>query len=273
MMSAGKSGESGAKTNGPSSSSTDGSVRESRASNGTKRGSKTDWIVRPHGPLEKLADNLWWAWGSLPGMSLKRSMVLAKRKDGDLVVHNAIALDTAGMRELEAIGEPKYLIVPNAGHRLDAPAFKHRYPNIQVFAPRGGRDAVAKMVKVDGIYEDFPTDEAVRLEMLHGVGDAEGAMIVRSSDGVTIVLNDAVFNMDRKRDPLGFLFTTLLGSAPGPRISRLVKLLFVKDKRALRQDLERFAEQPDLVRLVVAHEKVAKGPDAANALRTAATYL
>ena len=98
-------------------------------------------------------------------------------------------------------------------------------------------------------------------------------MLVRSSDGVTVVLNDAVFNMDRKRDPLGFFFTTILGSAPGPRVSRLVKLFYVKDKRALREDLERFAEHPDLVRLVVAHEKVANGPDAARALRTAATYL
>jgi len=37
--------------------------------------------------------------------------------------------------------------------------------------------------------------------------------------------------------------------------------------------LERLATTPDLQRLIVAHEKVASGPDAANALRTAATYL
>jgi hypothetical protein len=236
-------------------------------------GANAGWIVRPHGKLEQLSENIWWTWGSLPGMSLKRSMVVARRHDGDLVIHNAIALDDEGMRKIESLGEPRYMIVPNAGHRLDAPAFKNRYPSLQVFAPRGGRDAVTKVVHVDGIYEDFPADADVQLEMLHGVGDAEGAMVVRSNDGVTIVLNDAVFNMDRKRDPLGFLFTTLLGSAPGPRVSRLVKLLFVKDKKALREDLERFAEHPDLVRLVVAHEKVAKGPDAAKALKQAATYL
>lgn len=42
---------------------------------------------------------------------------------------------------------------------------------------------------------------------------------------------------------------SLLGSAPGPRISR--------------RDLEGFAETKDLVRMMVAHEKVAHGPDAA----------
>ena len=80
------------------------------------------------------------------------------------------------------------------------------------------------------------------------------------------MLNDVMFNMDRKRDPLGFLFTTLLGSAPGPRVSRLAKLLFIKDKQATRADFERFAELPGLTRVIVAHEKVASGGYAKAAL-------
>ena len=113
----------------------------------------------------------------------------------------------------------------------------------------------------------------LRLETLHGVGESEGALIVQSSDGASVVLNDCMFNMDRKRDPLGFLFTTLLGSAPGPRVSRLAKMVFIKDKQALRADFERYAELPDLVRVIVAHEKVASGADARAALLQAATYL
>jgi hypothetical protein len=96
---------------------------------------------------------------------------------------------------------------------------------------------------------------------------------VRSSDGVSVVLNDCMFNMDRKRDALGFFFTTLLGSAPGPRVSRLAKLAIVSDKKALRADFERLADLPDLTRVIVAHEKVATGPDARAALLAAATYL
>ena len=98
-------------------------------------------------------------------------------------------------------------------------------------------------------------------------------MITRSNDGVSVVLNDCVFNMDRKRDPLGFLITTLLGSAPGPRVSRLAKLVYIKDKKALRADFERFADLPNLIRVIVAHEKVASGPDARAALLKAAGYL
>jgi hypothetical protein len=231
-----------------------------------------EWNVLPHGPLEKLAENMWWVVGSLKGMSLKRTMAVVKRSDG-LVVHNGIAMNAEEQKKLEALGEPTYLIVPNRGHRLDAPAYKKRYPKLRVFAPKGGRDAIHEMVPVDGTYEDFPADETVRLETLHGVDEQEGAMLVKSSDGTTVVLNDVMFNMDRKKDPLGFLFTTLLRSAPGPRVSLLVRLLYVKDKAALRADFERLAELPDLVRVMVAHEKVAHGAEASAALKKAATYL
>jgi hypothetical protein len=232
-----------------------------------------EWKVLAHEPLLKLADNLLWARGSIPGMSLKRTMLVVRLSGGQLVIHNGIALEEAQMAEIERFGRPAYLIVPNGGHRLDAPAYKKRYPALRVFTPKGSRERVAQVVPVDGVYEDFPNNDDVRFETLHGVGDTEGALIVQSPDGVSVVLNDCMFNMDRKRDPLGFFFTTLLGSAPGPRVSRLAKLVFVKDKPALRADFERYAALPNLTRVIVAHEKVASGPDARAALLQAATYL
>jgi hypothetical protein len=231
------------------------------------------WPVHSHEPIQKLSENLWLVTGPVPGMSLKRVMTVARLGDGRLVVHSAIALDAAGMAALEAWGTPAFLLVPGRMHRLDAPAYKRRYPQLEVLAPRGSRKFVAEVVPVDGTYEDFPADDTVQLTMLPGIKELEGAMIVRSADGVTVVVNDAVFNMDKKRDPLGWFFTTVMGSAPGPRISRLFKLLAVRDKQAFRGELERLATTPQLVRLIVAHEKVASGPDAAAALRQAATYL
>jgi hypothetical protein len=232
-----------------------------------------EWKVRAHGPLLTLADNLLWAQGSLPGMSLKRTMAVVRLGDGKLVIHNGIALAEAQMAELERFGTPAFLIVPNGGHRLDAPAYKQRYPALRVFTPKGSRKRVEEVIAVDGVYEDFPSSDEVRLETLHGVNETEGALIAKSNDGMTLVLNDCMFNMDRKRDPLGFFFTTLMGSAPGPRVSRLAKLVFIKDKQALRADFERYAALPNLVRVIVAHEKVASGADARASLLQAATYL
>lgn len=233
----------------------------------------TDWTVLDHGPIEELADNLWRVEGAVPRMSLRRNMVIARQGDGRLVIHNGMALGDQAMQRIESWGTPAFLLVPNAFHRLDAPAYKKRYPDLRVLTPAGARQAVEQVVAVDGSYDDFPLDPAVRLETLEGLRGREGAMIVRSADGVTIVLNDVVMNMDRKRDLLGFLFTTLLGSAPGPRVSRLSRMALVGDRKAFRAQLEALAATPELTRLVVAHEKVAHGPEAAAALRQAATFL
>jgi hypothetical protein len=231
------------------------------------------WNVLEHGPLEQLADNLWRVAGSLPGMSLKRTMTVVRRADGSLLLHSPIALDEPRRQQLEALGAVAVIVVPNAGHRLDAPAYKARYPGVVTFCPRGGRSKIEEVITVDGTYDDYADDGAVRFEHLDGVANSEGAMIVRSADGVSVVLNDVVMNMDKKKDLLGYFFTTVLGSAPGPRVSRLARMVYVKDQPALRRHLERLATTPDLQRLIVSHEKVASGPDAAAALREAATYL
>lgn len=200
-------------------------------------------------------------------------MTVVRRADGSLLLHSPIALAEPQLSELEALGPVGVIVVPNAGHRLDAPAYKQRYPQAAVFCPPGGRNRIEEVVPVDRSYLDYADDGVVRFEVLDGVDEAEGALIVRSTDGLTVVLNDVVMNMNTKKDVLGYLFTTVMGSAPGPRVSRLVRLLYVKDQPALRAHLERLASLPDLVRLIVAHENVASGADAAAALRQAATYL
>ena len=238
-------------------------------------GEKRDaaWTVLPHQPIEKLAENLWHVSGSLTFGTLKRAMTIAKRSDGRLVIHSAIAMDESEMKEIEAWGEPAFLIVPNHYHRLDAARYKARYPNIVVLAPELSREKVATKVHVDGNLDDFPADDAVRYEKLAGIDDAERAMVVKSKDGTSLVLNDIVFNMDKKTDFMGWLFTTLMSSAPGPRVSHLAKIAMVKDKKALRGDLERLAGTPNLQRVIVSHEKVASGKEAAEALKKAATFL
>ena len=105
-----------------------------------------EWKVLAHEPLVKLADNLLWVRGALPGMSLKRTMLVVRLSDGQLLIHNAIALDEASMAELERFGKPAYLIVPNGGHRLDAPAYKRRYPELRVFTPKGSRARVEQVI-------------------------------------------------------------------------------------------------------------------------------
>ncbi|HEU4536336.1 MAG TPA: hypothetical protein VFS00_19565, partial [Polyangiaceae bacterium] len=213
------------------------------------------WKVLPHQPIEKLEANLWRVEGSLEGMPLLRVMTLARLDDGRVVVHNAMALGEAEMKEIEAWGEPAFLLVPNAFHRLDAPAFKARYPRIKVLCPRGARAKVEEVVAVDGGYDDLPAGDAVRLEHLDGTREGEGVMAVRSGDATTIVLNDAVFNMPHGRGATGLVFRYVTQSSGGPRVSRVARWFLVKDRAAFARHLQRLADTPGLRRVIVSHHR------------------
>ncbi|MBI5514188.1 MAG: hypothetical protein HY909_10495 [Deltaproteobacteria bacterium] len=232
----------------------------------------TTWTVLPHGPLEALAENLWRVTGSLPGMAMKRVMTVARYADGGLLVHNAIALDEAGMKALEALGPVRALVVPSGYHRLDAGTFKARYPEARVYCPRGVTGDVAKVVAVDGAYEDAPRDDTMWLERLEGVGDREGALQVRSRDGATVVLNDLVFNMAHGAGLYGFVLRYVTASTGGPWVSRVGRWFLVKDREAVRRELLRLSQVEGLRRVLVAHEDVI-AEDPSGALRAVAATL
>jgi len=232
----------------------------------------SEWRVLRHGPIEKREDNLWSVTGSLPGMSLKRVMTVVRLDDGRLVIHSAVALDDDAMAEIEAWGRPGFLLVPNAFHRLDAPAYAQRYPDLKVLCPRGSRKKVGAVVRVDGHYDAFPEDSMVELRYLDGLREVEGVMIVRSDEGSTLVFNDAVFNMPHGEGIPGFIFRHLTASTGGPRVTRLFRVLAVKDKAAFKADLKRLADTPGLKRIIVSHHRTIVDEPAA-VLRRVATAL
>lgn len=233
----------------------------------------TNWKVLPHGPLTLLDDGLWRVEGSLEGgVPLKRVMTVARRTDGSLVVHNAIALEQDEMMALDALGPVRFIVVPNGFHRLDAPLFKQRYPEAKVVAPVGSKKKVEQVVPVDLVYEDFPSDEAVELRTLSGFGGAEGVMIVKSTGGASLVFNDAVFNMPHVPGLQGFVLKHVTKSTGGPCVSNVVRLFLLKDKAAFRADLEALAKTPNLRRIVMSHHEVID-QDAAEALTKIAATL
>ncbi|HZU81665.1 MAG TPA: hypothetical protein VE987_02055 [Polyangiaceae bacterium] len=227
------------------------------------------WTVLPHQSIEKLEDNLWRVEGNLPrNPPIRRVMTVAKLRDGRLVVHNAICLDEAGMRELESFGRPAFLIVPGARHRLDAGAYKGRYPGMVVACPPGARKDVEREVKVDTTQPDFG-DDSVRWHTLDGVGGGEGVLEVRSGERVTLVFNDAVMNIRPVGGFMGALFGLVGFTGERPKVSGPTKLFLVKDKPALRANLEKLAATPNLSRVIVSHG----APLDADGLKAAASSL
>jgi hypothetical protein len=177
------------------------------------------------------------------------------------------------MQRLEAWGTPAFLLIPHQRHRMDAPRYKQRYPSLRVLVPPAIIAKASEVVNVDGTYADMPTDPALSLEVLDGTRGGEGALIVHSADGATVVLNEVVFDLEPPKSKVGRAALRLVGFGPGARVTPVVKLELVKDKAALRAHLERLASTPSLVRLIVSHVRMSQGEAAAAALRSAAASL
>jgi hypothetical protein len=225
------------------------------------------WTVLPHKPIEKLADNLWRVSGTMPSGRIQRQMVLARMADGRVVVHNAIALGEEEMKELEAWGTPAFLFVPNGFHRQDAGIWKLRYPKITVVAPAASRKRVEQVVPVETTSEEVELDDTMAFRPFAGA-PAESAFEVRSGDGTTLVLADAVFNVPKLRGMRGFF----LGPTGKVAAARVARWFLVKDRRAMVADLEKLAATPGLRRVLVGHGAPIVN-DPAAALRSVAAQL
>ena len=212
------------------------------------------WTVLPHGKLVQVDDGILTVVGEIhmPLMDLPRRMTVVRLVDASLVVFSAIALDPDEMSALEAYGRPEVLIVPSDKHRLDAKTWKDRYPEIEVVAPDGARAKVEEVVPVDTAAPRFD-DPNVQFVTVPGTRGREAALVVRTPNGTTLVLNDVVGNI---RDAAGFggWLLHLAGFAgKEAQVPAVVKMAVIDDTKALRTQLLQWAEIESLVRILVSH--------------------
>ena len=213
-----------------------------------------EWTVQPHGKLTQVADTIWTVVGAIrmPLLSFPRRMTVVQLRDRRLVIYSAIALDDEQMSVLRALGDPTYLVVPNDHHRLDAWAWKQRFPSIVVAAPAGAREKVEDTVHVDTVAPDF-ADPNVQLATVLGTGDKEAALIVHGNAGTTLVLSDVIGNMPDEPGFRGWMLRTAGFAGEVARIPTVAKLSMIRDKEALRAQLETWSEMSDLTSVIVSH--------------------
>ena len=212
------------------------------------------WNVLPHGKLTPMDDGMLTVEGriKMPLMDLPRRMTVVRVHDSRLDVWSAIALDDAAMATFEAFGRPAFLVVPNDHHRLDAKAWKNRYPELKVIAPEGAREKIADVVAVDTTSPDFG-DPGVTFVTVPGTSAHESALVVRRERGTTLVLNDLVGNIHAASGIDGWLLRLAGFAGDDAQIPRVVKMALVKDAADLRAQLLEWAELPGLRRIIVSH--------------------
>lgn len=228
-----------------------------------------EWTVLPHGKLTRINGRILTVVGDLkmPLLELPRRMTVVRLQSGDLVIFSAIALRDPDMAELEALGQPAFLIVPSIRHRLDAPNYKRRYPGITVVAPHVGIEKTRDVVAVDTSTPDFG-DPTVRYVEIAG----DSALEVDGDDGLTIIVNDLIGDIHGEHGLGGWLLRVMGFAGDDPHVPGPVKLVLGKHKSEVAQHFRRWAERDDLRRIVVSHGESIEA-DPRGALRKLAASL
>ena len=203
----------------------------------------------------------------MPLLELPRRMTLVQSKAGNLVIFSAIALKEPEMAELETLGRPVFLIVPSERHRLDAPGYVRRYPNLIVVAPRAGAEKIGEVVRVETSTPSFgdPTIRYVEVA-------ADSALEVDSDDGLTLIVNDLIGDIHGERGLGGWLLRVMGFAGDDPQVPGPVKLTLGKRKAEVAQQFRRWAEREDLRRIIVSHGDIIES-NPRGTLRTLAASL
>jgi hypothetical protein len=212
------------------------------------------WKVLPHGKLSEIDVGILTVTGDIrmPMMSLPRRMTVVRLNGSRLIVFSAIALNEDEMAKLEAYGRPAFLIVPSDKHRLDAKPWKNRYPAMQVIAPEGARAKVEDVVPVDTVAPQFD-DPNVQFVTVPGTRGHEAALVVRTANGTTLVLNDLIGNIRSEPGSRSWLLQLAGFAGKEAQIPRVVKMVMIKDANDLRAQLMQWAEIGSLKRILVSH--------------------
>jgi hypothetical protein len=212
------------------------------------------WKVLPHGELAEFDGCILTVTGDIhmPLMDLPRRMTVVRLNGSRLVIYSAIALGAGEMATLEAYGRPAILIVPSDKHRLDAKIWKDRYPAMQVVAPAGARAKVEKIVPVDTVEPRFD-DPKLQFVTVPGTRGCESALVVSTLNGTTLVLNDIVGNIRNSSGIGGWLLRMVGFAGTKAQIPKVVQMMMIEDKSALRTQLLQWAGIESLKRILVSH--------------------
>jgi hypothetical protein len=216
------------------------------------------WKVQPHDPPVHLTDGVLTVTGEIvmPLGRFPRRMTVARLSGGRSAVWSAIALEDAGMAEVEAMGRPAFLIVPSDHHRLDAKVWLERYPDMQVIAPPGAREGVEEAVPVDAVH-DVMGDPQVRFVVVPGMALHESALEIRRDGELTLVTNDVIANVAHPHGLGANIMARLFGfGVSEPQVPRPVKPKDVIDRAALARQFRAWADETGLRRIVMSHGDV-----------------
>jgi hypothetical protein len=222
--------------------------------------------VKEHGSLQEIATNLHVleASGCERGPPT-RNMVIYRVPDGSnrLVIFNGIAVNDSTRLEIEKMGTPSVLVVPNWFHKCCAAVWKQRYPDIMVVCPEVAKETVEKTVPVSASTRAWSQMKEwstwVNIRTVDGWACFEDLIEVAleaSGEGKKAVLTaDLLFTIPicKEDGMIGKFITWIFDSSielPSsendiviPKVSRIGRWIGIKDWKLAEQWYRNYAEK------------------------------
>jgi hypothetical protein len=196
---------------------------------------------------------------TLPGIGfrLPARMSVLPLASRELALVSPVPIDDAMAREIDALGEVRYLIAPNLLHHLYLGAASQRYPEARVLAPSGLR-AKRPDLRIDGsLDEALPAELAVAVDVvpIHGAPALEEHVFFHRATR-TLVATELVFNVLHPRGVTAHVVLFAVGCHGRLAQSRAWRF-FVKDRPAASRSVEEVLSLP-ISTLVVAHGEIVR---------------
>jgi hypothetical protein len=228
--------------------------------------------------LEPVSDALWRAEGptvSFLGIPYPTRMVVARLPEGGLWIWSPVALDGALRREVERLGEPRWIVEPNKLHHLALADWLAAWPRLRAWAPPGLADK-RRDVAFEAELGDAPPEAwAGAIDQVLVVGSlAMSEVLFFHRPSRTCLVGDLVQKHDTKAMKAWQRWLMRLDGLAGPGGStpREWRATFLgSGRRRARRAVERaLAWRPE--RLVIAHGTCPPG-DATAILRDSLAWL
>lgn len=231
-------------------------------------------VVRDHGPLKNIWPNVLYTLEA-PGCSMGppvRNMHIYRVPDGSnrLVVYNGVSINDTTLKEIENLGTPTILVVPNRMHREDAAIWKNKFPNMLVVCPSVAKLEVLQEVNIDmtmeewvkkGEWSPYVTCKAIdgwhEFELVLEVQlEEKGKENTEESGKIATIVCDLLFTMVYcpKMNLIGKLIfwfydsSIVLPSDPTtmiiiPAVTRIARLFVIKDWKEAEQWYRNYSKE------------------------------
>ncbi|MGH6770711.1 MAG: DUF4336 domain-containing protein [Xanthobacteraceae bacterium] len=218
----------------------------------------------PLNTLKPVAEDIWIVDGPVirfgmpwPKMPFPTRMTIVRLAGGNLLIHSPTPLPPALRAEVEACGQPQWIVGPNRIHYWWIPQWRAAFPDAAVYlAPRITEQAGTRIDFAASILDrtsGYPWDAEIATLPIAGGYMTEVVFFHRASR--TLILTDLIENFEpRKLDSVVTRWLTWLGGVQDPHGSmpRDMRLTFRKHRKELRTAIETMiAWNPE--RVILAH--------------------